>query len=440
MPDPAQPAPPAPSAFRLLLTYLLGSRDAILRIAASRSATLASLVLVLSAGFAREYDGENLIAEPWHALRPLAASTVTGTVLFLLIHTVTGAWRWPAGYGPRSAEAYRRFMTCYWMTAPLAWLYAIPFERFMDPIDAIHANLWLLALVAGWRVALITRVITVLYGTRPLPTTLIVLLFGNAVAVAAVIIAPTPVIDVMGGLRHNARDQLVLNITTSIIFFSVATIPALLIASAVTCSGLMPSPPELTSPNPATRWRYLVLASLAVWIVPLALAQPEQINRHHAERLLTAGRIDEAIAQMTARGQSAYPPHWDPPPHTSYRDPTPDLNAVIHAIRTAPTEVPAWITAPYADKLRIAVLRDLTYFARTWAYAREILIDRNPRRIIDDVEHGSITAAHLDQLAFVQAHDPTLTPEDHAAIDAIAAAIREALAAQAPDDPAPPPP
>lgn len=416
---------PAP---RLLLYYLFGSRNVILHIAASRHATIAALAFVFTAALAREYDGESLLHAPWHLARPLGASLASGTILFLLIELATSAAKHTAG----AAERFRRFITCYWMTAPLAWLYAIPFERFMDPIDAIHANLRLLALVAAWRVVLITRVISVLYGTRPRPTAILVLLFGNAVAVAAVIIAPTPVIDVMGGLRHNARDQLVLNITTSITLYSFLSIPALLIATVIAWHRLMPSPPELAAPSPAPRWRYLVLASLGVWIIPLALAhaQPEQISRHHAESLLTAGRIDEAIAEMTARGQSAYPPHWDPPPHTSYPDPTPDLDAVILSLQTAPTEVPAWITAPYADKLRIALLRKLTYFSDSWIAAQDLLIHRDPDRIESGISNGRITQTFLDQLAFIKSHDPTLTPEDHTAIDAIAAAIREALAAQ----------
>jgi hypothetical protein len=43
------------------------------------------------------------------------------------------------------------------MTSPLAWLYAIPVERFMPIEAAVQANAWFLAVVAAWRVALLIR-------------------------------------------------------------------------------------------------------------------------------------------------------------------------------------------------------------------------------------------------------------------------------------------
>ena len=54
------------------------------------------------------------------------------------------------------------------MTAPLAWLYAIPYERFLSPVGATRANLWTLGLVAAWRVLLIIRVLVVLLSYRRL--------------------------------------------------------------------------------------------------------------------------------------------------------------------------------------------------------------------------------------------------------------------------------
>ena len=54
--------------------YLLGRESAILEVIESRGVLLLGFLFVLSAGFAREYDGEDLVAEPWHVLIPLAAS------------------------------------------------------------------------------------------------------------------------------------------------------------------------------------------------------------------------------------------------------------------------------------------------------------------------------------------------------------------------------
>jgi hypothetical protein len=43
------------------------------------------------------------------------------------------------------------------LTSPLAWLYALPVERWFDVGVAVSMNLWFLALVAFWRVGLLGR-------------------------------------------------------------------------------------------------------------------------------------------------------------------------------------------------------------------------------------------------------------------------------------------
>ena len=73
---------------RTIFGFLLYRRDAILQIASSSSARWLGLLFVLSAGFAREYDGEYLIAEPWHLLLPLAASLIGCAVLVILLRAI----------------------------------------------------------------------------------------------------------------------------------------------------------------------------------------------------------------------------------------------------------------------------------------------------------------------------------------------------------------
>ena len=47
--------------FLTLVRFLIGHRDAILRIANCRHAVWVGLIVVLSAGLAREYDGADLV-------------------------------------------------------------------------------------------------------------------------------------------------------------------------------------------------------------------------------------------------------------------------------------------------------------------------------------------------------------------------------------------
>ncbi len=128
-----------------LLRFLIGNRRAIIDIANCPSAIGVGLLFVLSAGFAREYDGEDLWAEPWHVLIPIAASVATSFVLFVLtffLLVVHDPKR------PGLVSAYRAFLSLYWLTAPFDWLYAIPYERFLTAPQAVEANLWTLGLVA----------------------------------------------------------------------------------------------------------------------------------------------------------------------------------------------------------------------------------------------------------------------------------------------------
>src|SRR5690606_4800123 len=189
--------------------FLIGSRSAIGQVADSRYGLACGFLFVLSAGFAREYDGENLLREPWHALRPLAASLTLAAILFLLIDPVTRLRARETGAKlPPFAPAFRSFLAVYWMTAPLAWLYAIPYERWLSPVDAVSANLWTLAAVSVWRVLLMTRAISVLYGVNPIAVFFIVMFFGDALVFSLAQALPTPIIDLMGGLRHTERDAL----------------------------------------------------------------------------------------------------------------------------------------------------------------------------------------------------------------------------------------
>ena len=100
-----------------LVSYLFGSREAIRTLATHRDTVGLGLIFVLSAAFSREYDGEDLLHEPWHLLLPLVASLGTSLVLFCLVDVV--AWCRKSERA-RFLSRYRSFLGLYWMTAPLA--------------------------------------------------------------------------------------------------------------------------------------------------------------------------------------------------------------------------------------------------------------------------------------------------------------------------------
>src|SRR5262249_34272404 len=105
--------------------YLIGNRQAIFDIATDRRAIFIGFLFLLSARCAREYDGEDLLHEPWYLLIPLAASLASSFLLYLVTYGVVCLWR-AQGTGPTFLNGYRSFLGLFWMTAPLAWLYAVP--------------------------------------------------------------------------------------------------------------------------------------------------------------------------------------------------------------------------------------------------------------------------------------------------------------------------
>src|SRR5262245_12129451 len=110
----------------ILLGFLVGRRASILAIARDPRLVCVGLLLVLSAGLAREYDGEDLTTQPWHALVPVAVSLPMSLALWALLYA---SGRRRAGPALRFWRYFLAFLTLYWMTAPLAWLYGIPYER-----------------------------------------------------------------------------------------------------------------------------------------------------------------------------------------------------------------------------------------------------------------------------------------------------------------------
>ena len=337
-----------------LCRFLLGQRNAIQQIAESRSALWLGLLFVISAGFAREYDGEDLLHEPWHLLLPLVASVGSSLALYCLVYVVS---RCRGVVGP-FWMGYRRLLTLYWMTAPFAWLYAIPFERLTTAPIAIEANLWLLGLVALWRVLLMTRVVSVLYQCHWFASLLVVMLFSDVVALTAIAWTPRPVVGMMGGIRHTESEQVILNVTCGIQVLGVLSMPVWLIG--VICVVLLrfnkwtPSWQAIEFDSQRNRtvtiFLWLIAAiAIVMWVPILPLTQFEQRNRRIVTDDMQEGRIDQALRFMSERTPKDFPPHWNPPPRLGYAEEEPPYFQVLDAVLRA--DANDWVRQVYVDKL-----------------------------------------------------------------------------------------
>ncbi|MFN0050675.1 MAG: hypothetical protein ACKV0T_00700 [Planctomycetales bacterium] len=333
-----------------LLKYLCGSRESILRIASCRNAVWVGGVFVFSAALAREYDGEDLLAQPWHLLLPLAASLATSFLLWCLIFVIARSRGVVSG---SFLPLYRSFLGLYWMTAPLAWLYAIPVERFLSPGDATAANLWLLAIVATWRVALISRAVSVLFETRYFAALTPVMLFADSLTLVLLFFTRLPVFALMGGIRLTESEQIIQGTAFLVGFLGVVTWPIWLIGVWVVAA-IRSSKWNLVMVDGPADHRAgrsliaLAILSLVVWIPLLMLTQPEQRLRTQVERNLLSGRLEEGIAILSAHDRRDFPPLWDPPPRIGYGEEYPPVSDVLRVI--ADTKAPSWVQSLYLEK------------------------------------------------------------------------------------------
>lgn len=330
--------------------YLTGRKDAILALAAYRKLWLLAAVFVLSAGFAREYDGEDLLHEPWHLLIPHAASIVTSVLLYILV-------RLPA---VRSAEmfdqfikGYPMFLGLFWMTAPMAWIYAIPFERWLSEGGATRANLWLLAIVSVWRVALMIRVIAVIYDVKDVwRSTIAVLFFGDAVMLTAIHFVPTPVLQVMGGIRLSESEQILMMTKLLLQLIGVPTLALLTIFYLFSLPVTHGVSQAIVKRNVVVRSQVwlLALASILVWAVILPQTQPPLVLSRQVEQSLRNDRIFEALQLMSKNDRTSFPAHWSPAPQVALPSETLPITAVMKVIVARPDDLAPWVRDLYLEK------------------------------------------------------------------------------------------
>jgi len=181
--------------------FLIGHRGAIQRIAGTWWSLLVGLILVITAGIARNYDHLSMTSTVEWWLGPIVASLMSCIVV-----SAIGLGRYFRG--KTYWMSWLTFLSCYWMTAPCAWIYGIPVEAYTDIYTATQWNIAFLTIVSIWRVVLMARVLVVLSGTSVFHALGAILVPASAVMFLGAFFKGISLVGVMGGVRLSPHTQL----------------------------------------------------------------------------------------------------------------------------------------------------------------------------------------------------------------------------------------
>ena len=292
---------------RDLLLYLIGSRGAIERIAATRGAWLVGAILVLSAGIARNYDHLDLLRQPKWIIGPFGASLASTGLIFIWVSLALRL---------HQVGHYRRqlgtFLVLAWMTAPCAWLYGIPVEGMTDLMTATKWNIAFLAIVALWRVALIVRAVSVLTGIHWLRVLPLVLAPAALEALVGSFFKKLSLINVMGGIRLPPSTLLLqkaaeITMTGSLVLLAICVIGSFM---------ARPARKPLDRPKTTVLRSTPAIAamSLLAWAGVAIPMHPQVANLGHLTSLIRQNDLPAAVAFASGKTREDFPRNQLLPP------------------------------------------------------------------------------------------------------------------------------
>lgn len=297
--------------FWTILRFLFGNAPTIRGVARNRAALWTGISLVLLTGIARNYDQTYFLETPIWLIGPLVFSFFSGSFLYWILIRVIARRHIPAD--SRNRRQWTTFMAVFWMTAPVAWLYAIPVERFLDSYHAAQANIALLGIVSLWRVLLMGRIVSVLmqiHFCRALGWVLV----GATLEVIVVVFfgaffsgsLSRHILAAMAGMR-NAPEEALLGSALGFVWASswaVLLVCVVLLVTRRFQGALQPLPESLPGKMP---W-VLLGALVVIWTAIAIRPQREQSRFIIHAALVNKAAYTEALAYLGQHKQSDFPP------------------------------------------------------------------------------------------------------------------------------------
>ncbi|MCO4782240.1 MAG: hypothetical protein KC646_07905 [Candidatus Cloacimonetes bacterium] len=331
-----------------IIQFLFGKRDAILKVAECPDSLRVSFILVMVAALARSYDKEYLFREPLHLLLSPVASALVAFLIFLAFRLLS--WR-HAHDCPKFWRDFKVILSLFWMTAPLAWVYGIPVEIMFDGFLSMQINLWLLLVVAVWRVLLFIRIMNVIYGGYSL---VVVLMICGSIAYGVLDIVPMPIISFMGGVTITGTGGLIRLIGFLVVAICIIAVPItalLYLVSIFTRIGSKYSGYKVNQDitYAKTVFKLPILISI-LFIFCLPYFQPKQANRYTVETLFSEDKITQALEYLKSHKVEDFPRHWTLPPQWKYRKKKPDMLTIMRELQK--TDEKSWVKDYYFEDFK----------------------------------------------------------------------------------------
>jgi hypothetical protein len=311
----------------------------------------------VSAGVARNYD------QVWFGdsfpliFTPLLFSALSGLWLFAFVRKV---WTRERDKPPEAGESKGRsalssFFGVFWMTAPLAWLYAIPVERWFDETEAARWNISLLAIVAIWRVMLMSRAVSVIGGWPFLYSLTRVAIPASLETIALMMagsLTAKRIMADMAGLRNSPAEEVI----THAYSFTSGAMFMVLAGSLLMLGFYWKSRPPAGKagwvPHPRGRpwhlpWVFLILTA-AFWTLASIKPQQEQRLSQEAVRLEKEKNWAGLVSFLSKHEAHEFAPSVPLPPAVYEYSSWERISSVLAELSPA---TPAWIRRLYLSRL-----------------------------------------------------------------------------------------
>jgi len=293
-----------------VLKFYLGFKEATIKVATTKHIFWVACLLVVSAALARNYDHHLLLSNPIWIGGPFFMAFFSSALIFSVLRV---ACRIPLRSEEQSFPGanFLAWIKCFFLTAPLAWLYGIPYESFVDILTATKLNFATLLLVSLWRVYIMGQVAHYLYKIHALKAYCVMLVPASLEMLFGSFYQNLNIVGIMGGLRLSEKDQLLANLTS----FVTVTSFWVLVGSLFFAVLLMVIHSQKAqyfskevNRSPSRNMLIATVASIMVFLATAFYFQPKLSNVKTLRRLLVEDQYSSAVEFLNKNDEKSFPP------------------------------------------------------------------------------------------------------------------------------------